>query len=413
MSLSSAEFILALLLLAALFFRLPAGPARRGALIVANALFLWLSLPNVPTWIALALFLGSGWGTGRLLLRRPDGALLPIYLVVMIGVFAVLKKYDVLTYLLPPSILHHPIAVIGLSYMLFRQIHFLVDVSQGQIAEFSLGSYLDYQLNFLTLLSGPIQRYQEFHDYWRDPRPIAVDSYAIQLALQRIMFGVIKISLVAAKCGALCNAAGHALDEAIAGKFPLTRFFALREFATMFYLYPAYVYFNFSGYCDIAIGGGRLLGLTIPENFDRPYVSRNMIDFWTRQHMTLSFWIRDYLFTPMYKAMAERWPRRAASSAFACYFVAMFLAGVWHGATSNFVVFGLLHGLGVSVTKVWEITLVRRLGRPGYRKYLQRPWVRRVAIFATLHFVAFAFLFFPPDLHRTMTQIRAVVRVAV
>jgi D-alanyl-lipoteichoic acid acyltransferase DltB (MBOAT superfamily) len=413
MSLSSAEFVLAFLCLAALFFRLPGAQARRGVLTLASAAFLWSSVPNGPTWIGLAVVLLSGWWVGRRLLQRPNGALLTGYLVALVAAFVVLKQYDVLHYLLPPSILHHPIAIVGLSYMLFRQIHFLVDVHQEQISEFSVASYLNYQLNFLTLLSGPIQRYQDFHAYWNDPRPVALDAHAIQSALQRIMLGIIKISLVAAKCLALCNAAGALLDGAIAGKFPMTRLFAVREFGTIFYLYPAYVYFNFSGYCDIAIGCGRLLGMTIPENFDRPYLSRNMIDFWTRQHMTLSFWIRDYLFTPMYKEMAGRWPSRAASSAFLCYFVAMFLAGVWHGATSNFVVFGLLHGLGVSVTKVWEITLVRRLGRPGYRKYLQRPWVRRFAIVATLHFVAFAFLFFTPNLQRTWIQIRSVVRVIV
>jgi D-alanyl-lipoteichoic acid acyltransferase DltB (MBOAT superfamily) len=413
MSLSSAEFVLAFLCLAAFFFRLPGAQARRATFTLASGAFLFLSVPNRPTWIALAIFLLSGWWVARLLLRRPNGALLPLYFVVLVAAFVVLKQYDVLHYVLPATVLHHPIAVVGLSYMLFRQIHFLVDVSQEQIPEFSVASYLNYQLNFLTLLSGPIQRYQEFHEYWRDPRPVAVDSHAIQQALQRVMFGIIQISLIAAKCLALYKAAGTQLDAAIAGKFTLTRGFALREFATMFYLYPAYVYFNFSGYCDVAIGCGRLLGLTIPENFDRPYLSRNMIDFWTRQHMTLSFWIRDYLFTPMYKAMAGRWPSRAATSAFVCYFVAMFLAGVWHGATSNFVVFGLLHGLGVSVTKVWEITLIRRLGRPGYRQYLQKPWIRRVSTFATLNFVAFTFLFFTPDLQRTWTQIRSVVRVIV
>ena len=102
-----------------------------------------------------------------------------------------------------------------------------------------------------------------------------------------------------------------------------------------------------------------------------------MIDFWTRQHMSLSFWIRDYLFSPLYKSFAQRWPQQAASLAFVCYFVAMFLAGVWHGASFNFVIFGLLHGAGVSTVKLWEMFLTRTIGCAGVKEYLQQPVVRR------------------------------------
>ena len=78
--------------------------------------------------------------------------------------------------------------------------------------------------------------------------------------------------------------------------------------------------------------------MKLPENFDQPYLSRNVIDYWTRFHRTLGFWIRDYLFLPLYKGVAERWPERADSLAFLCYFVAFFVAGIWHGPTANFVV---------------------------------------------------------------------------
>jgi alginate O-acetyltransferase complex protein AlgI len=410
MSVCSAEFIVAFLLLAAGFFRLPSDGSRRAALALANVAFLYLSVPNWGSWIALGIFVLSGYGVGRLLLRRPSGALFFGYLAAMVATFVVIKKYDVLTPILPVAVLHHALVVVGLSYILFRQIHFLVDVLQAQIPDFTLGSYLNYQINFLTLLSGPIQRFQEFQAYWLDPRPLATDRHDLLLAFQRIMVGTLKISVLSAVCIYYWEGAKNGIDHAMSGEFPLTRRFALRHFATMFYLYPAYVYFNFSGYCDVVIGAGRLVGLRIPENFDRPYLARNMIDFWTRQHMTLSFWIRDYLFTPMFKSLAERWPRRASAAVFLCYFVSFFLAGVWHGATMNFVVFGLLHGLGVSAAKIWETYLIRRGGRAGYRKYLQRPLTRVVAIVATMHFVALAFLFFTPNLNKTIDEIRAVMR---
>src|SRR5204863_2942258 len=126
MSLSSAGFILAFLALAAVFFRVPTAGGRRALFAATNAVFLWLSVGNPPSWIALAAFLLSGFAVGRLLLRTHSRGLFTGYLLVMLAAFVVLKKYDVLALLLPGSILHHPIAVVGLSYMLFRQIHFLV-----------------------------------------------------------------------------------------------------------------------------------------------------------------------------------------------------------------------------------------------------------------------------------------------
>lgn len=409
MSVCSVEFVLALLLFAALFFRLPTAGARRAAFAGASALFLWASLPDLASAAALALFVLSGWAVATQLRRRPSRALFTAYVVLLVAAFAVLKRYDALALLLPDALFRHPLAVVGLSYVLFRQLQFLVDVLQGQIVEFTLASYLAWQLDFLTLLSGPIQRYQGFHDWWRDPQPLVRDAHEIQRALQRILVGTLKVAVVAAACSAWFTAADRDLLRAMGGEFPLTRGFALKKFAALLYLYPAYVYFNFSGYCDVVIGGGRLLGLPLPENFDRPYLARNMIEFWTRQHITLGLWIRDYLFIPLYQFFAARWPKSAGRAVYLCYFVAFFLAGVWHGATWNFVVFGLLHGFGVSVAKMWETRLVKRRGRAGYKKYLQDPRIRVVSIALTLHFVAFAFLFFTPDLHKTWSELRAVV----
>jgi D-alanyl-lipoteichoic acid acyltransferase DltB (MBOAT superfamily) len=413
MSVCSVEFVLALLLFAALWFRLPAGGARRAAFAAASALFLAASLPDLASAAALALFVLSGFAVGRRLLRRPSRALFVAYVAALVAAFAVLKRYEVLAFFLPGALFHHPLAVVGLSYVLFRQIQFLVDVLQLQIPEFTLSSYLAWQLGFLTLLSGPIQRYQDFHGWWGDPKPVLSDAHGIQRALQRILVGTLKVAVVAAACSAWFEAADRDLLRAMAGEFPLTRGFALKSFATLLYAYPAYVYFNFSGYCDVVIGGGRLLGLALPENFDRPYLARNMIEFWTRQHITLGLWIRDYLFIPLYQFFASRWPKSAGRAVYLCYFVAFFLAGIWHGATLNFVVFGLLHGLGVSAAKMWETRLVKRRGRAGYKKYLQDPRTRVVSIALTLHFVAFAFLFFTPDLGKTLSELRAIVRAVL
>ena len=167
-----------------------------------------------------------------------------------------------------------------------------------------------------------------------------------------------------------------------------------------------YLYFNFSGYCDIVISAAALLGVKMPENFDRPYLSRNMTDYWTRWHQSLGYWIRDYLFTPMYKAAATRWSGQAYWLVFPCYLLAFLLAGIWHGNTANFVVFGLLNGLGICIGKLWEMYLVRQRGRKGLKAYLASGPIRFFAIVLTLHFAAFTLLYFPSSVTTTNTMLR-------
>jgi alginate O-acetyltransferase complex protein AlgI len=149
--------------------------------------------------------------------------------------------------------------------------------------------------------------------------------------------------------------------------------------------------------------------MKLPENFDQPYLARNVIDYWTRFHRTLGFWIRDYVFLPLYKGVAERWPDQAESLAFLCYFVAFFLIGIWHGPTWNFVVFGLLQSIGVSAAKLWERHLLKQRGRTGLKEYLQSRRIRTAAIAGTLHFEFFSLLFFPVDLPTALKMLRTVI----
>jgi D-alanyl-lipoteichoic acid acyltransferase DltB (MBOAT superfamily) len=198
----------------------------------------------------------------------------------------------------------------------------------------------------------------------------------------RILVGVIKVAFVAEICLKL------ALDPPDSAG-PWGRVF-------LFYFYPAYVFFNFAGYCDIVIAAAALAGIRVPENFDRPYLARNMIDFWTRWHRSLTFWIRDYVFTPLYMAIARRAPGWSNNLAFLCYFVALFLAGVWHGSSWNFVVFGVLNGIGVSAAKLWENWIVARSGRKGLRTYLANEPILWTARIATFHFVCLTQVFLRP-----------------
>ena len=355
---------------------------RRAFVTLGSGLFLWLLVPDTKHLVTLIAFVLSGYLAARLLAAYPSTRLLATYLVGLTVAFVILKRYAFLQLLPGHTLVQHVLDLVGLSFIFFRQIHYVVDTKQGQIPELTLWGYLCYQLNLFTLLAGPIQRYQRFHEDWQQLVPLPTDPHEVRMIFLRILLGVIKVSFLGEVFLWLAsNPAGR---------------LGAWDGLTEFYLYPAYVYANFAGYCDIVIGGAALVGLRVPENFDRPYLARNMIDFWTRWHRSLSFWIRDYVFTPTYMLVARRWPDRASDLAFLCYFVALFLAGVWHGATWNFVVFGGLNGLGVSVATLWENWITARWGRKGLRSYRASPSILLAARVVNFHFVCLTMVFLQP-----------------
>jgi D-alanyl-lipoteichoic acid acyltransferase DltB (MBOAT superfamily) len=325
----------------------------------------------------------SGYLAARILAWRPSSGLLAAYLIALTVAFVVLKRYAFLDLLPGDGWLMHAIDLVGLSFIFFRQIHYVVDVAQGDIKDVRLLTYLCYQLNPFTLLAGPIHRYQRFNEDWQTLTPLPADAHETRMAFFRILIGYLKVAVVAEICLGLAMDAPDALD---ALRTPIT-----------FYFYPAYVFFNFAGYCDIVIAGATLFGIRLPENFMRPYLARNMIDYWTRWHRSLTFWIRDYVFTPLYMSVARPWPKLAPHLVFVCYFVALFLAGAWHGSTWNFLVFGVLNGIGVSAAKLWENVIVAYAGRKGLRAYVDSKPILWLARFGTFNFACLTMVFLPPD----------------
>ncbi len=368
---------------------------RRILVSVAAALFLWFQTSDPAKLATFAAFVGSGYLVAILLRKFSSSVLLTAYLIALTFAFVVLKKYSFLQLIAGESLLAHALDLIGLSFIFFRQIHYVVDVKQGEITDVDLWPYLTYQFNPFTLLAGPIQRYQSFQEDWQKLTPRFADGIELRLAVLRILIGVIKVSFVGEYCLQVAQTAYYEPETYGAWPSRLLRF----------YFFPAFVYFNFTGYCDIVIGGAALFGIRVPENFDRPYLARNMIDYWTRWHRTLSFWIRDYIFTPLYMAIARRKATWAPHLAFVCYFVALFLAGVWHGATWNFVVFGLLNGAGVSAAKLWENIIVARAGRAGLRSYLASKPILFAARFSTIHFVCLTMFFLQPESMTSLTNL--------
>ena len=246
-----------------------------------NLFVLWLVLPNLASLAALVIFLGSGYVMARVLQKWPSGWLLSSYLVLLVAAFLVLKQYAVLDWVLPHAlmqspmrilgipirdgVLQHVVRITGLSYMLFRQIHVLVDAAQGQIEHISLWSYVNYQVNLFTILAGPIQRYQDFDEQWQTLQPVLADPHELLQNCLRLLLGVLKIALIAP----LFYKGWDELQVAVVNH-RVAGWKFLVEFPVVFYFYPIYLYCNFAGYCDIVIAASRFFGMKLPENFNRP-----------------------------------------------------------------------------------------------------------------------------------------------
>jgi len=178
-------------------------------------------------------------------------------MVFMVAVFVTLKKYSFLEYVVATDRLSLGVGIVGLSYMLFRQIQFLVDAMQGQVESPTLSSYLCFQVNPFTLLAGPIQRYQDFQAYWQDPAPLPMDRHDILKAYNRIFIGILKVVVVSILFlrgynvfqGRLEPPSGVSIGPKSVGYL-----------AAMLYCYFFYLYMNFSGYCDVVIASASLLG---------------------------------------------------------------------------------------------------------------------------------------------------------
>jgi D-alanyl-lipoteichoic acid acyltransferase DltB (MBOAT superfamily) len=340
------------------------GVWRQAVLLIASVCFLATFSPSLESYIPFAAFLILGY----LGVRTIEGGARGRYLATLFGTIAVfiwLKKY---TFLSAAIFLDFPYVTIGLSYIFFRVLHLMIDVHSGDLpGDVSLFSYLNYTLNFTTLVSGPIQRYEEFAAM--QAAPIRLNIMIMGNALQRIIVGFFKVNILSVL---LLTVQHRSLDDLSA-----VQHFAVRVATGVLIggIYPLFLYCNFSGYMDMVIGIARFLGLELPENFDRPFSATNFIDFWNRWHITLSTWLKTYVYNPLLIALMARVPSSNLEPLLGvfAYFVTFFLIGVWHGRTSVFVVFGVLQGLGVSVNKLYQITMTKLLGRKSYRDLTANP----------------------------------------
>ncbi len=233
---------------------------------------------------------------------------------------------------------------LGISYILFRHIQFLVDASKKRFTQLNVLDYFNFILFFPNFLAGPIDTYGNF-SCWHNRDWGSLKKALLLPGLLRIFIGAVKkLALVPIVINEATN------YELLTGEYGVWVGLLLSAMA-----YSAYIYLDFSGYSDIAIGTGYLLGIRTPENFQSPYLSTNLADFWRRWHMTFSVFLRNMIFKPLVTQLSGRFPQapRLLISSIG-YIITFVLCGIWHGNTLNFIYWGLWHGVGLVMLKLWD-----------------------------------------------------------
>jgi alginate O-acetyltransferase complex protein AlgI len=360
---------------------------RSAVLLLSSFLFLGLLAHNPAIFVPLAGFLLLGY-LGLELIQRGWTKFTTLSICIVIFAFLWLKKYTIL----PPQIfLHVPYFTLGISYIFFRILHLLIESGQGtEKHKVGLGAYLTYTLNFTTFVSGPIQRYDEFakDQFAKEPIPLTIADVGLQLA--RIVLGFFKVNVMALLFNMVRDDSLAELTQPVSSGAKLFACFKLAV------VYPFFLYCNFSGYIDIVIALARLMRVRLPENFDRPFSATSFLDFWNRWHITLSTWLKTYVYNPLLLNLMRRFesPGAAPFLGVISFFVTFFLIGLWHGRTSEFILFGILQGGGVAINKLWQVWLTKQLGRKGYRSLSANPVYEAFGRGLTFSWFAFTLFWF-------------------
>ncbi|MEP6987304.1 MAG: MBOAT family O-acyltransferase [Chloroflexota bacterium] len=278
---------------------------------------------------------------------------------------------------------------LGFSYIAFRLIHTLRDRQSGLLPELSLREYLTYVIFFPAYAAGPIDRAERFAT---DYRALSVtnmrDANKITVALTRITVGLFKKFVIADGLAYFSLNTTNIAQANSAGAMWI-----------LLYSYAIRLYFDFSGYSDIAIGIGMLFGIQLPENFNLPYLKNNITTFWQSWHMTLSNWVRSYVYSPLSRNLLRRKNKPSNNVIILiCTLTTMVIIGLWHGVTLPFVIWGLWHGIGLFLHKLWSDRT-----RGWYRRLKQKPVASRLwygmGVMLTFHFVLLGWVWFAmPDM---------------
>ena len=292
-----------------------------------------------------------------------------------------------------PAIYGHQslLGFLGISYLTFRSVGMIIELRDGVLKEFNLWEFLRFMLFMPTFSSGPIDRFKRFNkDYETIPeRDELLDM--LETSVQYIMLGFLYKFILAHIFGSMILPPLKQYALQMGGIFNLPTLGVM-------YVFGLDLFFDFAGCSMFALAISNLMGIKSPINFNKPFVSRDLKEFWNRWHMSLSFWFRDFVFMRLVTVLIRNkvFKNRNTTSSVA-YIINMLVMGFWHGVTWYYIAYGLFHGLGLVVNDAW-LRKKKTVNKERKKKNLpllpDNKWTQAVGIFITFNVVMFSFLIF-------------------
>ena len=334
------------------------------------------------------------YGKKTLMLSYLIGFIIYQYILVLIAHKTENEKYlKILVFLsVVPLIINkvfaltqwHLLAFIGISYMSFKTIQIMIEISDGLIKErVSIIDYIQFLLFFPTVSSGPIDRSRRFMVDIKER--MLRDEY-----LELAGVGVYRVVLGLLYKVVLSTYSYHYLVT-------LPNFGSLEYSIKYMYLYTLYLFFDFAGYSLMAVGSSNILGIKTPMNFNKPFLSIDIKDFWNRWHITLSTWLRDFVFSRVFmEATKKKRFKKRLNTAMYAYMVNMLLMGFWHGLTISYIVYGAYHGILMAGFEYYQKK------SKFYKKNKNKAWYKVCSWFVTINLVIFGLYIFSGEPYKIL-----------
>ncbi len=324
-------------------------------------------------WLVLGYVLFQ-WiiAAGFLLIRKQRKIAWIFYSAVLLSLLPLLSAKFV-----PLLQSDYGLVFLGLSYLTFRSLDVIIGIQDGLIQVLNPIQYFMFLLFFPTISSGPIDRYQRFSEDWKHERTPQEFIKDLDGGIHRIFTGFLYKFILAVLIKR------YWLDPVASGPH-------LLQIISYMYAYSFYLFFDFAGYSNFAVGFSYLFGIHTPENFNLPFLARNIRDFWNRWHISLSMWFRDHVYSRfVFSALKGHWFKNKYLASYLGFILSMGLMGVWHGTAWHYIIYGLYHGVLLVATD-WFIRFNKQ------KKILNGGlWAWQIAsIFLTFNLVCFGFLIF-------------------
>ena len=281
----------------------------------------------------------------------------------------------------------HLLAFIGISYMSFKTIQIMLEISDGLIKEkISVKDYLQFLLFFPTVSSGPIDRSRRF---LKEINEVMPRKDYLELAgdgIYRIVLGLLYKVVLSTYVYQILLALSNTGTVVYSIKY--------------MYLYTLYLFFDFAGYSLMAVGSSNILGIQTPMNFNKPFLSIDIKDFWTRWHITLSTWLRDFVFSRvLMQVIRKKWFKNRLHNAAYAYMVNMLVMGFWHGISVSYIAYGFYHGILMSGFEIYQKK------SNFYKKHKNKTWYKLISWFVTMNLVMVGFFIFSGEPYKIIMAI--------